>query len=288
MAAFLFLITSRQWSSAMFNDPGRDTFENSGGYYETLLKNFALPVVVLMAVGFLSLWWGRPRTAGFFLAAGLAHHLFVFNYRIGDIYTFYLSWYPYACVLAAVGAGWLMDAAARYLPRLAVGLRPALGCALVVLAIAPFAVQSLEYIRQGEALFDGYSFSSNRERAAWYAVISKTVKALPQNAVVFANWNDLYAYYYAAYVEQGRTDLWFLEPTPYSKKGGMAQSMADFAVKKAGEGPLLSLEPLEPLREAGLRMSVVMVGPTLLYSLFTLSRRFRRGLPINTADRAKI
>jgi hypothetical protein len=61
------------------------------------------------------------------LAAGLAHHLFIFNYRIGDIYTFYLAWYPFACALAAVGAGRLMDSAARYLPRLAIGLRPALG-----------------------------------------------------------------------------------------------------------------------------------------------------------------
>jgi hypothetical protein len=66
-------------------------------------------------------------------------------------------------------------------------------------------------------------------------------------------------------VEQGRTDLWFLEPIPYSKKGGMAKTMVAFAVEKAGEGPLLSLAPLDPLREAGLKQSNVLVGQTRMF-----------------------
>ena len=265
LGRFTFLITSRQWSSAMFNDPARDTFEKGGDYYEALPKNFAWPVLGLMAIGFINLWWGRVRTAVFFLAAGLAHHYFVFNYRIGDSYAFYLPWFPFACTLAAAGLGWLLRMAARYLPRLAVGLRPALGLVAIGLALAPFAGPSLAYLQQGEALFEGYSFPSNQDRAYWYADISAMVKALPANAVVYADWWDLYPAYYAAYVEQGRTDLWLLEATPYSKKGGMAELMVAFAVEKAGAGPLLSANELPALRRAGLLQSSVLVGPMRMF-----------------------
>jgi hypothetical protein len=201
----------------------------------------------------------------FFLAAGLAHHLFVFNYRIGDSYAFYLTWYPYACALAAAGLGWLMRMAGRFLPRLAVGLRPALGLALIGLALAPFTTLGLSYLRQGEALFEGYSFPSRQDRAYWYADIAATVRALPANAVVYEDWWNLYPAYYAAYIEQGRTDLWFLEATPYSEKGGMAESMVAFAVEKAGEGPLLSVNEQPALRRAGLVQSNILVGSKRMF-----------------------
>ncbi|HMN61225.1 MAG TPA: hypothetical protein PJ988_12715, partial [Anaerolinea sp.] len=262
---FVFLITNRQWSSAMFQDPAKDTIEKGGDYYEALPSYFAWPVLGLMAIGFVSLWWGRARIAAFFLLAGLAHHYFVFNYRIEDSYAFYLAWFPFLCALAAAGLGWLLRMAARYLPGIAAGLRPALGAGAILLALLPFAGPSLGYLQQGEALVEGYSFPSNQERAAWYADISRTVKALPANAVVYSDWWSLYAYYYAAYVEQGRTDLWFLEPTPYSIKGGMAKSMVEFAVEQAAKRPVLSLNPLEPLRQAGLKQSNLLAGGARLF-----------------------
>ena len=262
---FVFLITNRQWSSAMFQDPAKDTIEKGGDYYEALPSYFAWPVLGLMAIGFVSLWWGRARIAAFFLLAGAAHHYFVFNYRIEDSYAFYLAWFPFLCALAAAGLGWLLRMAARYLPGIAAGLRPALGAGAILLALLPFAGPSLGYLQQGEALVEGYSFPSNQERAAWYADISRTVKALPANAVVYSDWWSLYAYYYAAYVEQGRTDLWFLEPTPYSIKGGMAKSMVEFAVEQAAKRPVLSLNPLEPLRQAGLKQSNLLAGGARLF-----------------------
>lgn len=261
---FIFLITSRQWNSAMFRDIMLDTQEQADIYYSSLPSDFSIVVIVLMGLGFISLWPKHPRLGVFFLLAGLAHHLFVFNYRIGDRYAFYISWYPYASALAAAGLGFLTHLVLGRLPKWKFWLRPALGILALVLAVAPFARQGLAFVREGEAYFEGKSFPSRLARNDWYYLISATVKELPENAVVFVDWYNLYPYYYAAYVEQGRTDLAFHEPVPYSIKGRMAKTMVQFALEEAKSRPVYALFELEEFDRAGLEERFVWVGPTRL------------------------
>ena len=92
-----------------------------------LPSDFSIVVIVLMGLGFFSLWPKHPRLGVFFLLAGLVHHLFVFNYRIGDRYAFYISWYPYASVLAAGGLGFLTRLVSGWLPKWKFWLSPVAG-----------------------------------------------------------------------------------------------------------------------------------------------------------------
>ena len=123
-------------------------------------------------------------------------------------------------------------------------------------------------MREGEAYFEGKGIPPRLERTAWYNLISATVKELPENAVVFVDWTNLYPYYYAAYVEQGRTDLAFHEPIPYSIKGRMAETMVQFAIEEAKSRPVYSLLELEEFDQAGLEVMFVRVGPTQLVEYY--------------------
>jgi hypothetical protein len=248
----------------MFRDIRLDTQEQADIYYAALPTDFSTPVIGLMVIGFLSLWLKHPRLGVFFLLAGLAHHFFVFNYRIGDRYAFYISWYPYASTLAAGGLGFLARLVSGWLPKWKYWLSPALGILALGLAIAPFAGQGVAFVREGEAHFEGKGFPPRLERTAWYNLISATVKELPENALVFVDWSNLYPYYYAAYVEQGRTDLAFHEPVPYSIKGRMAETMVQFALEEAKSRPVFALFELKEFDEAGLEETFIRVGPTQL------------------------
>jgi hypothetical protein len=260
-----FLITSRQWRSAMFVDPLNDTPIKAGDYYNVLPENFTWPVLALMLLGAVVLWARDWRLGLFFLLACTAHHLFVFNYRIGDSYTFYIPWYVYACALVAAGFGWLNKRVSRLLPRGKFYTAPVLGLLFIGLALGPGASRTIEFIRQGEPRYEFTKNPSYLETIGWYAQISSTVKRLPQNSLVFVDWYNLYAYYYAAYVEQGRTDLWFVEPTPYSNKGHMADTMIEFAVEQAPNRPVFSLWPIDEFRQAGLKASnKVFLSTTLI------------------------
>ncbi len=262
---FLFLISSRQWNTFMFQDPVRIMPGQAKQYYTSLPGEFSPLVLALAGVGFLALWPRRPRLGAFFLLAGLAHHFFVFNYPIGDIYAFYLPWFPYLCALAAAGLGWVLREVGRRLPRWQAGLSLALGLAAVIVTLAPIAGRGMMFIGDGEAAFEGRGFPSKTDRAGWYRLISATVRSLPENALVFADWYNLYAYYYAACVEQGRTDLAFVEPIPFSTRGLMAQSLIAYAKEQAQKRPVMALMELQDLREAGMAQRPVRVGPTQMF-----------------------
>jgi hypothetical protein len=54
------------------------------------------------------------------------------------------------------------------------------------------------------------------------------VDALEPGAVVFCDWDELYAFYYVAHVVQGRTDLSFVQIRPATQQARVASSALDF------------------------------------------------------------
>lgn len=263
---FAFLITSRQWRPMMFRNPAEETWQGANNYFKALQGEFAWVVLGLALVGFIVLWARRPRVAAFFLVAGVFHHFFVFNYPIGDIYTFYLPWYPFLLTLAGQGVALLLGlVAARPSPRVAAVIRTVVTAGVLTLAMLPFWGPSLDYLRAGEAQVPGKSFANNEQRQAWYLLIRAAAKELPENAVMFTDWEGLFAYYYASRVEFGRSDLRIHEPYPFSIRGGMADTMLAYAVEQAGQAPILSTMPIEPFVQAGLRESTKLYGPVTFY-----------------------
>jgi hypothetical protein len=84
---------------------------------------------------------------------------------------------------------------------------------------------------------------------------------MPENALVLMDWYNLYGYLYAAQVEQGRTQMQFMEAYPYATKNEIADSLLDFLREKMKNGyPVYSLNQIDELQRSGFRLSSRPVG----------------------------
>lgn len=265
---FSFLVFAQQWRSAMFSNPGAVIPKNLWNYLETLWGDFSLLGLLLIPIGFASLY-RRDRTLFFFyLAAIFVHHLYTFNYNIGDIYVFFLSGYVYLATLMAEGIADLLRYADREPQRVRNIAVPALAAVLLALTIWPHFSDRIDPLQKGEIRFRVNYLPSNQELEGWSDRIRASAAALPDDAVVLMDWSDLYAYYYAAQIEQGRPDLLFMEAYPFAAKDRMADSMFDFLREKIESGhPVYTVREINELRRGGFNYSSVPVGPTRMYSV---------------------
>jgi len=265
---FVFNITAVQWRPAMFADPARVMPAKAGQFAATLPKDYAWPVLALMLLGAVYLFIRDGRLGLFALAALLVHNLYTFNYNIGDNYVFYIPGYVYLALLSAAGAAALFELAgrlARKRPRLSLALSTALGLALLAAVFQPFVPSRMQMLKTGQAVFAFTGIPTPAETRAWYANIRATAAALEPNAIVYAGWGDVYAYTYAAWIDLGRSDLRFIEPTPYSKKGGMAASMLEHIRANLGVRPQYFAWRIDRVVSAGIRLRPRQVGPTQFY-----------------------
>lgn len=253
---FRFLVFARQWRSAMFSDPARVMPGNLVTLLKTLPQDFSLPALLLLAGGLLSLLIRRPRLGLFFIVALAVHTAYTLNYRIGDLYVFFVSLYVYLGALMAEGLAALL----RLLERLPASARrvarPSLALLVLVLALAPFSSQRMAALADGQIRFAFMQLPSNAELASWHTGLSSRVRELPKNAVLLTDWTRLYGYYYAAHVEQGRTDLSFVESYPYSTKQAIAESMFAYIKASIHNGrPVFTDWEIYELRSGGLTTS---------------------------------
>ena len=122
-------------------------------------------------------------------------------------------------------------------------------------------------LKKGEAVFEFTNLPTPYETQVWYETIRTTVSKMEPNAIGYIGWGDLYAYTYAAWVDLGRTDLRFIEPTPYSKKGGMARSMLEFIRSNMGSRPQYFQWTIDEVTAAGIQLETQNVGPTRLFKV---------------------
>ena len=265
---FVFEITAVQWRPAMFANPTKLVPKNSDLYMKSLPKDFAQVTLGLMLLGFIVLFIQDWRLGVFTLVALLVHNLYTFNYDIGDNYVFYIPGYVYTAILAAGGVSGILSFIGWILKKKAVLRSAAIGAAgllLLILAVQPLAAERWQMLRAGEAVFEFTGIPSPQETAAWYQRIRATAAAMEPNAIGYISWGDMYAYTYAAWVDLGRTDLRFIEPTPYSKKGGMAATMRKFIRSNLSQRPQYFQSINNQVVNDGIRLNPEAVGPTTLY-----------------------
>jgi hypothetical protein len=93
------------------------------------------------------------------------------------------------------------------------------------------------------------------------------VDQLPPDAIVFADWNPLYMYIYAAYIDQGRLDLRFIEPAPRADKPGLPDSAIEFIDANIATHPIFFTQTRPEVERAGYRFRQRAMWSTVLYEV---------------------
>lgn len=270
---FVFILSAEQWRPAMFADPLQVFPDNADRYFEALGRDFSWAVLLLPALGLVVLFTVDWRLALFLGLGYLVHMIYSLNYRIGDIYVFFVMAWVYRAAAMAAGYAALERWLRRLIPRLITPARSAgiwriaFCVVFVTAACLPFASQRITALCDGEIWFDFAGMPRAAEAADWHAGIVQTVNALGKNTIVYLGWYDVYAYYYVAYIELGRDDLYFIEPTPYSRKGGIATSMLAFIRANQGKREQMFQYEIERLDQVGLYTRPRAVGPNRFFVL---------------------
>lgn len=266
---FLFGLSALQFRPFMFADPAEVMPRLAGEYFRRLPEEISPLVLGLAGLGALGLLMRRPRRALLLLVALAAQWLYTFNYDIWDLYVFHIPGYVLLALLAAVGAGWLLDGGRALVrnPRGRPLVEGLLVAALLALGVWPALAPRWDAALAGgvpsfgfdEYPVDGFSLE------VLHPLVTATVLDLPEGSIVFTDWDLLYPLYYAAHIEQGRTDLVFVETFPRDDVEGLAESVVEYVQAELSHRPVFFSERVPELAEAGFRLIPFRAGPTRLY-----------------------
>jgi 4-amino-4-deoxy-L-arabinose transferase-like glycosyltransferase len=263
-----FNLSGRQFRSLMFANPGKTMPHLAGQYLDGLPHELTQWVIGLAGVGLLGLLVRRWRVAVLFLLALATYFVYTFNYDLWDLYVFFIPSYVLLAILAGAGLGWLVDGLRRIVPWPAARLvvEPALAVAVAAVGVWPIFSPNILLIRLGQPIFDfdGYP-ASGAATAGLHSLATAVVRGLDQDAIVFTEWHWLYPYYYVAYLEEGRTDLMFIETTPYVKGGGLAASIIPYVQDRLTSHPIYFARRQPEMPRVGFSFQSVRVGPMTLY-----------------------
>jgi 4-amino-4-deoxy-L-arabinose transferase-like glycosyltransferase len=270
----LFGWSARQFRSFMFADVPRVTFVQAAKYWAKLPTELSWVVVALAVMGAVALLVRRWR-AGLLLLTALAFQLFYFfNYEIWDLYVFYIPSYVLLTLLAIPGMGAVVDLGRAALRKIAFPtqirwVNIGLGIAIVLLVLG-FAVWPVFRPQQDAVIagevpfnFDEYPvFDENLGNFAYAAVLK-----MPENAIVFTDWDMVWPYYYAAQVLESRRDLTFVETYPADDVDGVAASVVDYVAINLAAHPIFFSEREQALLEAGFDFTPARLGPARLFKV---------------------
>jgi len=284
----VFLMTAVQWRSAMFAGPLLDTPARLGEYLVGLPREFSVLTLVLIVTGAATLFRRDRRLGWFFASALLIHWACYFNYRVGDLYVFYIPGYVLLAMLATLGLDRLAEAlhsaqvgthieSDRPAParpgRLHPGTlsRPVRAVMVAAVALVAIGLTLRLYVPDviaGRTPFigaEGYLIDRNTERVG--RVARTVVERLEPDAVVFTDWYWLYPYYYAAHIELGRTRMQFIETYSRSDKPGLADSIVQFVQANFPDRPIYFSQPVREIEMAGFTYRSVSTGAGQLFKL---------------------
>jgi hypothetical protein len=214
----------------------------------------------------------RWRVALLFFLALAVHWGYTFNYDLWDLYVFFVPGYCMLAMLASAGLGWLLDGLGRLIPQWVGRLAAEAAVAVAVLAVGvwPLAAPRKEMLRAGrpdfttDDYFSGYPADDygmtgvHREATAF-------VRRLDPGAIVFTDWYWAYPFYYAAHIEQGRTDLTFLETIPQMENSRLPESFIPYIRERLPEHPIYFSDRRPELARAGFTLTPTRIGSRLLY-----------------------
>ncbi|MGC9359273.1 MAG: protein O-mannosyl-transferase family [Anaerolineae bacterium] len=263
---FWFLLSGCQWRSAMFADPAAIMPRNAVAYGGALLRDLGVVGLALTGVGAIALL-SRSWRVALLVALGYAvQMLYTLNYSIGDIHVFFVNAQLYAGVGLTAGIAVSIRALRKRLPgRQSFVTLLTSGLLLVTILLTRGTPAPWRLLGNAKAPHELTGVPTVEETERWHASISATVSALEPDALVLLDWYHLYPFVYVANLEQGRTDLRFAEPMPYSPRSGMADSMRSYLVRMARERPIYANQSLSALCEPLFEVSSQQVGSMQLY-----------------------
>ena len=254
---FRFLFGARQWRGTMFADPLAVMPRQALGYLRVLFADFSPVAVLLAAIGAVALTLRDHRLGPALLAGLAAHLLYVFNYPVWDVRSFYITGYLLLAIMLAAGADAVLSLARR--TRLVPGAATSpILCAVLFAAILwPVAGPAAARLRDGEAQFTFTGLPGHAGLRAWHEQLLRTVRRLDENALLFAGWDDLYPAMYVARIEENRGDLRFAQADPFAAGPDRADVILPIVQAALAERPVYTTAPLHGLDGSGLRLEPV-------------------------------
>jgi len=246
-----FLASAQQWRSALDFDLGH-LLGAAGDYFSGLSREFSYPTITLIILGWIALFRQHKDLAALLGVSLLVHWLISFNYQIWDIYVFYITGYILLALVAALG----LEAIIRWIERIHLKWSRPLqaGSSILITVFAVGLILSPRWpaVQHGEVPFIGEEkYLLGEVPTAMVRRISHTVEQMKPNSVIFMDWNWLYTYYYVAHIEQGRTDLRFIETSPRSDVPGLPQSVIEFVEANIETRPIYFSRPIPDVESAG-------------------------------------
>jgi hypothetical protein len=224
-----FLYAARQFRIFMFSKAG--TISVNVSLYVSF---FDWITAVFLVIGLFRLFLLRWREALLVVMTWVCQMVFVLNYAIWDIYVFFIPTFVALAVVLISGMAALQDGTAwlaRWIFRARqtnVIAHTATGLLVITLFIPamPFIASS---ISAGHPTFADDRVPVHPEGRNNALLLARAVaNELEDDAIVFTDWDMLYAYYYAAHVEQQRTTMSFHETFPQDGVTNLASSARDY------------------------------------------------------------
>ncbi len=263
----LFGWSARQFRPFMFANMEDIMPQQAADYWHNLPTELAWSLIVLAAVGAIYLLMRQWRTAVLLLVALFTQLFYFFNYEIWDLYVFYIPSYVILVLLAVAGMGGVADGGQKLLQREKAGwlLDVGIAAAVFIFAIYPTFQPQQEAVVAGNVPFAFDEYPVYNETLL--PIARATVLDLPDNSIVFTDWDMMWPYYYAAVVENGRTDLTFIETYPADDQDAVAASVLEYVATHIADQPIYFTEREPALQEAGYQFSPTRMGPTRLVKI---------------------
>lgn len=268
-----FNLSGRQFHSLMFTDPPRVMPRLAAEYWQRLPHELSWVGMGLAILGLISLAIRRWRAALLFFLALAVHWGYTFNYDLWDLFVFYIPGYLILATLAGVGLSALVELTTHLISQTKTSPLIEMLLTILVLAVGvwPTLAPYRKMVYTGRPQFDTLEFE--QYIATDYAMdvvpqeAADFVRQLKPNAIVFTDWYWAYPFYYAAYIEQGRTDLTFIETIPQIEDSRLPDSAILYVRERLDEHPIYFFEHRLELVQAGFALAPVQIGSKSLYQV---------------------
>jgi len=265
---FWFIVSARQWRDAMFVDPLKDTPEHFAEYASDILREFSFLTIGLAVLGWVMLFRRDKRLVALFSAALLFYWGHSFNYRVGDSYVFHIPDYLLIAMLAAAGLGNISQWLEKLKWRGARIWQTVLMLAVIIGGFLPVFSPRLDAVKKGRAPFiNAAEYLVDDSSELVYKAAARVVPLLDKDAIVFVDWRNLYPYYYAAHIEQQRTDLRFVEMYTHTDTPGLPESVIEFIRSEIDSHPIYFSDRVAALEKAGFELRPIYFGFLRFYKV---------------------
>jgi 4-amino-4-deoxy-L-arabinose transferase-like glycosyltransferase len=268
----LFGWSARQFRSFMFADVPGVTFTQAAEYWANLPIELSWVVIASAVMGAVTLLMRCWRVGLLFLTALTLQLFYFFNYEIWDLYVFFIPSYVLLTLLAVPGMGAVADLGTVAIRKIAspaqirwgnLGLGVVVALLVLGFAVWPVFRPQKDAVIAGEVAFNFDEYPVFNESLQNFVIAS--VVDMPENSIVFTDWNLVWPYYYAAHIMESRRDLTFIETYPADDVDGVADSMVEYAAINLTDHPIFFSERERALLEAGFDFTPVRFGPARLF-----------------------